>query len=74
MEREFWDALLDIAADRNTTISALIKEIGAKAEGNVSGRGMASALRVFILEEMMPVKPPTIPRLHRKKRPVARSY
>jgi len=74
MEREFWDALRDIAADRNMTLSVLLKEITAKVEGNVDGRRLASEFRVYILEQVMSVKPPTTPSTHRRKRPVARSY
>jgi predicted DNA-binding ribbon-helix-helix protein len=54
MEREFWDALRDIAADRNTTLSVLLKEIAAKVDAKVDGRALASILRVYILEQLMP--------------------
>jgi predicted DNA-binding ribbon-helix-helix protein len=74
MESEFWDALRDIAADRNTTLSVLLKEVAGKADGNVDGRQLASAVRVYILEQVMSVKPATTPSAHRKKRPVVRSY
>jgi predicted DNA-binding ribbon-helix-helix protein len=56
MEEEFWDALRDIAADRNTTLSALLKEITGQIEGPADGRRIASMLRVFILEQYMPAK------------------
>src|ERR1700681_4231650 len=49
MEEEFWDALRDIAADRNTTLSALLKEIIGQTDGPADGRRIASMLRVFIL-------------------------
>ncbi|MGP0089125.1 MAG: ribbon-helix-helix domain-containing protein [Xanthobacteraceae bacterium] len=74
MEEEFWNALRDIAADRNTTLSALLREIAAKVDGTMNGRRLASALRVYILEQITSVNPPTTPRIHRKKRPVVRSY
>jgi predicted DNA-binding ribbon-helix-helix protein len=56
MEEEFWDALRDIAADRNTTLSALLKEIIGQIDGPADGRRVASMLRVFILEQYMPAK------------------
>jgi predicted DNA-binding ribbon-helix-helix protein len=56
MEEEFWDALRDIAADRNTTLSALLKEIIGQIDGPADGRRIASMLRVFILEQYMPAK------------------
>ena len=51
MEEEFWDSLRDIAADRNTTVPNLVKEIVAKIDGRTDGRRMASLLRVYVLEE-----------------------
>ena len=56
MEEEFWDALRDIAADRNTTLSALLKEVIGQIDGPADGRRIASMLRVFILEQYMPAK------------------
>ena len=56
MEEEFWDALRDIAADRNTTLSALLKKIIGQVDGPADGRRIASMLRVFILEQYMPAK------------------
>jgi predicted DNA-binding ribbon-helix-helix protein len=50
MEEEFWDALRDIAADRDTTLSTLIKEIVASVDGNSSGSRMASVFRAHVLE------------------------
>lgn len=47
LEEPFWDALKKIAADKETTLSALITEIDKnRAEPNLS-----SALRVYILSE-----------------------
>ena len=60
MEEEFWDCLRDIAADRNTTFSVLINEVVAKVDGAVDGRRLASAFRVYILEQIMAVKSPTM--------------
>jgi predicted DNA-binding ribbon-helix-helix protein len=53
MEGEFWDALRDIAADRNTVLSVLLKEITAEVAGNTDGRELASAFRVYILEHYL---------------------
>jgi predicted DNA-binding ribbon-helix-helix protein len=53
MEEEFWDCFRDIAAERNTTLSALIKEIVGKVDSNADGRALASILRVYTLEEVM---------------------
>jgi predicted DNA-binding ribbon-helix-helix protein len=53
MEEEFWDRLRDIAADRNTTIPILIKEIASDLDGQLDGGTLASILRVYILEEVM---------------------
>jgi len=74
MEAKFWDALRDIAADRNTTLSALLKQITAKIDRNVDGRRLASILRVYILEQVIEAKSSTTPSKRRRKRPVARSY
>jgi predicted DNA-binding ribbon-helix-helix protein len=53
LEEELWNALLDIAADRNTTLSALIKEIVAKINRNTRGRQTASVFRTCILEHYL---------------------
>ena len=53
MEEEFWNALRDIAADRDTTLPALIKEIIATLDTNSNGRQMASVFRTFILEHYL---------------------
>ena len=50
MEEEFWNALRDIAADRNTTFSALINEVVVKVDGAVDGRRLASVFRTYALE------------------------
>ena len=51
MEEEFWNALRDIAADRNTTLSALLKEIFTKFDSNLDRRRISSVLRTFVLEQ-----------------------
>jgi predicted DNA-binding ribbon-helix-helix protein len=50
MEEEFWNALRDIAADRNMTFPVLINEVVAKLDGAVGKRALASAFRVYVLE------------------------
>jgi len=54
MERKFWDALRDIAADRDTTLLGLLKEIIADAGADLNKRRLSSVLRVYILEQHMP--------------------
>ncbi|MGP0089500.1 MAG: ribbon-helix-helix domain-containing protein [Xanthobacteraceae bacterium] len=73
MEEEFWDALRDIAADRNTTLSALLREIIAQIDGPADGRRIASMLRVFILEQYMPAKHLEMQDTHRTRRPEPQS-
>jgi predicted DNA-binding ribbon-helix-helix protein len=48
LEDEFWVALRDIAAERGTPLNRLISEIDV-ARG--TDTGLASAIRVFVLEE-----------------------
>lgn len=73
MEEEFWDALRDIAADRNTTLSALLKEVIAQIDGPADGRRVASMLRVFILEQYMPAKHLEMQDTQRTRRPEPQS-
>jgi predicted DNA-binding ribbon-helix-helix protein len=47
LEQEFWDALTDLAARRDTTVSALVADVDA-ARG--PERPLASALRVHALQ------------------------
>jgi predicted DNA-binding ribbon-helix-helix protein len=56
MERKFWDALQDIAADRDTTLSALLREIIVKIGNDPNKRRLSSVLRVYVLEQYMPEK------------------
>ena len=46
VEAPFWDALAEIADERETTVSALVAEIdaGRRDDGNLS-----SAIRIFVL-------------------------
>jgi predicted DNA-binding ribbon-helix-helix protein len=53
MEEEFWNALRDIAADRNTMLSTLLKEIFTKSDSNLDRRRIASVLRTYVLEHYM---------------------
>jgi predicted DNA-binding ribbon-helix-helix protein len=73
METKFWDALRDIAADRNTTLSALLKQIAAKLDRNIDGRRLASVLRVFVLEQIIPAELQGHAENKRTKRRVSRS-
>ena len=45
LEPAFWQALLEIATRRGSSINALVTTIDAERSGNLS-----SALRVFVLE------------------------
>ena len=45
LEPEFWDALKEIAARRNSSVTALIRAVDAENTGNLS-----SALRIFVLQ------------------------
>ncbi|MCF8486465.1 MAG: ribbon-helix-helix domain-containing protein [Rhodobacteraceae bacterium] len=47
LEAAFWDALRAIATERGITINALAAEID---EGRKGEAGLASAIRVFILD------------------------
>jgi len=54
MEREFWDALRDIAANRDTTLSVLVRGVIAECGSDLNRRRLSSVLRVYILEQHMP--------------------
>lgn len=47
LESAFWEALLEIARARGTSINALVTEIDRERTGNLS-----SALRVFVLRTL----------------------
>jgi len=47
MEQAFWDALKTAARHRGTSVNALVAEVDASREGNLS-----SALRVFVLRDV----------------------
>jgi predicted DNA-binding ribbon-helix-helix protein len=66
MEKQFWDALMNIAADRNTTLSAMLKEVIDQNDKDLHGRRLASALRVYILEQVLSVKSPPMPSKHKR--------
>jgi predicted DNA-binding ribbon-helix-helix protein len=48
LEEEFWSALIQLAADRQQTLTALVAATDAARE---PGRPLASALRVLALRE-----------------------
>ena len=48
LEKEFWQALQTIAADRQRTMAALVAEVDAERDPN---RPLASALRIFTLSQ-----------------------
>jgi predicted DNA-binding ribbon-helix-helix protein len=45
IERAFWDAFCEIAAQRHVSVNALLSAIDAERSGNLS-----SAMRLFVLE------------------------
>lgn len=49
LEAAFWQVFRDIAAERGTTLNALATEIDAGREDDV---GLASAIRVFVLQQL----------------------
>ena len=49
LEDEFWQVFRDIAQQRGSTINGLAAEIDA-SRGDI---GLASAIRVFVLKEVM---------------------
>lgn len=49
LEAAFWDGFCEIAHARGQTLNALAAEIDAGREGDV---GLASAIRVFVLNEL----------------------
>lgn len=46
LEAEFWQAFRDIAAERGLTLNQLAIEVDEGRSGNI---GLASAIRVFVL-------------------------
>ena len=58
MEEEFWNALRDIAADRDTTLSALVKEVVATIDSKSDKRRISSVLRTYVLEQYLPKQRP----------------
>jgi predicted DNA-binding ribbon-helix-helix protein len=53
LEQEFWNYLRDIAAERDITLSALVKEVIGELGSESDGRAIASTLRVYVLDEVM---------------------
>ena len=54
LEPDFWHALKEIAAAQRVTLGALVAEVDRTRTGNLS-----SALRVFVLKEVIAEKYPT---------------
>ncbi len=51
LEEEFWDALNDIAQERNQSVSSIICELDeARALGDELASGLSSAVRLFVLQ------------------------
>jgi len=50
LEREFIDALKQIAAARNISIAALVGEIDAARNSQMPAYNLSSAVRVFVLK------------------------
>ena len=49
LETAFWDGFCDIARTRGQTLNALAAEIDAGRDSDI---GLASAIRVFVLEQL----------------------
>lgn len=54
LEAEFWSALERIARDRNMTLPVLIAQIDERRGKNTPEASLASAVRVFVLENRLP--------------------
>ncbi len=54
LEAEFWQAFRDIAAERGVGLNALAAEID---ERRAAEAGLASAIRVFILDHLRASRP-----------------
>jgi predicted DNA-binding ribbon-helix-helix protein len=53
LEEPFWQALREIAAEREMTMSALLNSIASKRVGS----NLSSAVRVFVLEHFRAARP-----------------
>jgi predicted DNA-binding ribbon-helix-helix protein len=61
LEAAFWETLCEIAARRHLSLNALLSQIDAERDGNLS-----SAIRLFVLEsccrgELLGADPPGLP-------------
>ncbi|MBP9952258.1 MAG: ribbon-helix-helix domain-containing protein [Cypionkella sp.] len=56
LEAAFWQAFQDIAATRGIPLNALAAEIDAEREADI---GLASAIRVYILNQLSAATPAT---------------
>jgi predicted DNA-binding ribbon-helix-helix protein len=52
LETAFWDALKAIAAERGTSVAALIAEIDERRATAGGAVNLSSAARVFVLEQL----------------------
>lgn len=52
LEAAFWEALKEIADKRGSSVNELISEIDERrlASGGLSGAGLSSAIRIYVLE------------------------
>lgn len=52
LEAAFWDGLREIADKRGLSVNELISEIDGQrlASGGLSGAGLSSAIRIYVLE------------------------
>lgn len=46
LEEAFWQALKDVAAERDMSLAALVREIDARRQGS----GLSSAIRTYLLD------------------------
>jgi predicted DNA-binding ribbon-helix-helix protein len=53
LESEFWDALVQIAAQRQTSLPRLLAEIDTTRAKSEDGPSLASAVRVFLLQNKL---------------------
>ena len=54
LEDEFWEALSCIAKHRGISVPKLLGEIDARRSGNGDAASLASAVRVYVLQNKRP--------------------
>ena len=67
LEDEFWNALKEIASDRNATLSELVSDIDAQRQHS----NLSSTLRLFVLEYYREGKKPGDEMLSQQSPPTA---